>query len=526
MVQMNLSSLLSLYSWFMDTHAHAGQSFSKVRSFLFPIYKNEFKKIIPMGLMMALIAFNFWLAHNAKDIIIISAPESGAEVIHFLKVGVFVFSIIFVMIYTWISNFISQRAIFYGIISLFMGFFLLFAFVIYPHQDICHMAPEKIAHLKILYPHFKWLVPAIGYWGFALFYIFSEMWSVLVITLLFWQFANQITTVEQSKRCYMVFSMFNGLGAIVAGLFLLFYAHAKEENYFDPHAYGDTIKEMFLFFVVSCALIMALYYWINKYTVREKEQYHTQDESPTPKKNKIQLSFLESFKYILKSRYVGYIAIMTIAFNVGINFVEVTWKSQIKILHQTHHGIQGYLGNVTLYMGIITFLMALIGLNFVRRVSWRRSALVTPILMGITGFAFFALTLFDEAFSPLISFLGVTPLMMSVWMGQANNLLSKSCKFSFFDVTREMAYIPLDAELKVKGKAAVDIMGGRVGKLAGSLVQGFFLSLIPCATQLSIAPYIALLLAVVLVFWVVAIRGLHKEFLYVAYGKKPDEKSL
>lgn len=177
-------------------------------------------------------------------------------------------------------------------------------------------------------------------------------------------------------------------------------------------------------------------------------------------------------------------------------------------------------------MGVITFLMAFIGLNFVRRVSWRRSALVTPILMGITGIAFFVLIIFDDMFAPLIAFLGTTPLLMSVWTGQTNNLLSKSCKFSFFNVTREMAYIPLDAELKVKGKAAVDIMGGRVGKLSGSLVQGFLLSFVTLGTQTAIAPYILVLLMVVLAFWVMAICGLHKEFLYVAYGKKIEENSL
>lgn len=510
----------------MDTHSLQEQPFSKVRSLLFPIYTHELKKIIPMGLMMILIIFNFWVAHNAKDIIIISAPQSGAEVIHFLKVGVFLVSIIFVMLYTWLSNVLTQRTIFYIIISLFMVFFLLFSFVIYPKQETLHMSPEKIAHLQFLYPHFKWIIPTIGYWGFALFYIVSEMWSVLVITLLFWQFANQITTVEQSKRFYMVFSMFNGVGTIMAGYFSLFYSKPKKGCSFDMSSYGETIQEMFLFFVGSCILIMALYYWINKYALGKEDHYHLEDGSPTSEKNKIELSFFESFKYILRSRYVGFIAIMVIAYNISINFVEVTWKSQIKVLHQTQLGIQGYLGNVTIYMGVITFLMAFIGLNFVRRVSWRRSALVTPILMGITGIAFFVLIIFDDMFAPLIAFLGTTPLLMSVWTGQTNNLLSKSCKFSFFNVTREMAYIPLDAELKVKGKAAVDIMGGRVGKLSGSLVQGFLLSFVTLGTQTAIAPYILVLLMVVLAFWVMAICGLHKEFLYVAYGKKIEENSL
>ncbi len=472
--------------------------------------------------MMILIIFNFWGVHNAKDIIIISAPESGAEVIHFLKIGVFLISMIFVMLYTWGSNIFTQQSIFYTIISLFIVFFLAFAFIIYPYHETLHMAPAKVAHLKTVYPHFKWLIPAIGYWGFALFYIFSEMWSVLVITVLFWQFANQITTVEQSKRCYMIFGMFNGIGTIIAGYFSLIYATPKKGSALDAVSYGETVKEMFLFFVGACILIMAIYYWINKYAVTEDEQYHATGDH-VPEKNKIKLSFLESFKYILSSRYIGLIAILTIAYNISINFVEVTWKSQIKLLHQTHHCIQGYLGNVTIYMGIITFIMGLVGLNFVRRVSWRRSALVTPIIVGFTGIAFFALTVFDQIFTPLIAVLHITPLFLAVWVGQSNNILSKSCKFSFFNVTQQMAYIPLDAELKIKGKAAVDIMGGRVGKLGGSLIQGVLLSVTALGTQTSIAPYLMIFLLIVVAIWVYAIYGLNREFLYVAYGKKINE---
>lgn len=507
----------------MDIPAASERSFSNLRSLLFPVYKHEFKKIIPMGLMMVLIIFNFWVAHNSKDIIVISAPGSGAEVIHFLKVGVFIVSIIFVMLYTWLSNILDQRTIFYSIVSLFMGFFLLFAFVIYPNQETLHMSPEQIVRLKQSYPHLKWLMPAIGYWGFALFYIFSEMWSVLVITLLFWQFANQITTVEQSKRCYMIFSMFNGIGGIVAGCFFRFFSPPKNPSSIEKVPYEETIQEMFLFFAGSCLLIMLFYYLINKYAVPEHQRYHGKKPSGVADKTTISLSFWESFKYILSSRYVGFIAIMTIAYNISLNFVEITWKSQVKLLHNTHHSMQGYLGDVTLYMGVITFLMALVGLHFVRRVSWKKSAMVTPILMSVTGIAFFTLILFEDTFNPLVTIFNTTPLLMALFMGQTNNLASKSCKFSFFDITREMAYIPLDAELKVKGKAAVDIMGGRVGKLGGSLIQGVLLSIVPCASQTAIAPYIVAILGVVFLFWFMAIRGLHKEFMYVAYGKKIDD---
>jgi AAA family ATP:ADP antiporter len=92
-------------------------------------------------------------------------------------------------------------------------------------------------------------------------------------------------------------------------------------------------------------------------------------------------------------------------------------------------------------------------------------------MIGVTGLAFFALQLFAPTFAPIAASMGTTPLILAVLVGAAQNILSKSSKYSLFDPCKEMAYIPLDQDSKTKGKAAVDVIGNPLGKSGGSMIQ-------------------------------------------------------
>ena len=70
--------------------------------------------------------------------------------------------------------------------------------------------------------------------------------------------------------------------------------------------------------------------------------------------------------------------------------------------------------------------------------------MVTPITLLVTGSVFFSLTLFPSTFVPVTSLLGTTPLMLAVYVGAIQNILSKAAKYSLFDPCKEIAYIPLD----------------------------------------------------------------------------------
>lgn len=65
------------------------------------------------------------------------------------------------------------------------------------------------------------------------------------------------------------------------------------------------------------------------------------------------------------------------------------------------------------------------------------------------GVIFFSLVLFSGPLEPSLAAMGLTPLYAAVLVGAAQNIFSKSSKYSLFDPCKEMAYIPLDSETKV-----------------------------------------------------------------------------
>merc|ERR1712118_132623 len=74
----------------------------------------------------------------------------------------------------------------------FIAFFGSFAFVLYPLQDFLH--PTEFAQwlLEQAGPRFSAPIAILRNWTYCLFYVMAELWGSVVVSVLFWGFANQI----------------------------------------------------------------------------------------------------------------------------------------------------------------------------------------------------------------------------------------------------------------------------------------------------------------------------------------------
>src|SRR3990167_9949522 len=108
--------------------SHAvSQEFGRLRSFFWPIHAYELKKVLPMLLLFFCISFNYTILRDTKDTLIVTAPGSGAEAIPFIKLWLVVPSaVVFMIIFSKLSNKLGKQALFYAVTIPFLVFFALF----------------------------------------------------------------------------------------------------------------------------------------------------------------------------------------------------------------------------------------------------------------------------------------------------------------------------------------------------------------------------------------------------------------
>lgn len=495
------------------------ENFGLLRSLIWPVHRKELKKVLSMLILLFLLCICYNVLRNLKDTIVLTAKASGAEVIPFLKVwgmlpGVFLAT----WFYTRLSSRFSRERVFYIMISSFLAYFLLFGFVIYPHSEKLHLDRLGDWLTGVLPAGFKGLIAMVRNWTFTSFYVISELWSVIVLAVLFWGFANDITKVSQGKRTYGILNIGSNVAPILGGsLGIIFssFSFPLLSNTTDP--WEQTLVNLILLLTVLGVISMGLFYWINRKVLPQEKlenEGHPSDATlrdVVQKKPKVRLSIRESIRYISQSKYLICIAIIVLGYNIAINLTDILWKEQLKRFFADPNEMLKHMNQITVGIGIVATLGGVLFSLMVRRLGWTFTAILTPMVMSVMALGFFAFFFYGDLLSTVaISLFGATPLALTVYFGSLQNCLSKAGKYSVFDASKELAFLPLDAEARLKGKSAIDGLGSGLGKSGASLTyQG--LIILTGSVALS-TPYIAGLLLVVFVAWITSVFRAGNQF--------------
>ncbi len=248
--------------------------FGRMQRIFWPVHRSELKKLLPMLLIVFLITFNYNVLRSMKDTFLVTAKSSGAQVIPFVKVwAMFPMAVVLTGLFTYLSSRFSRDRVFYVMNGLFLGFFFLFATVLYPYRELLH--PHHFAdHLTTILPEGgQGFVAMIRYWPFTFFYVMSELWNAVIVSTCFWGFANQVVTVNEAKRFYGLFGVglnFSGVIAAPVSMALINYGHLIPITLWEPDERWLYLK-LYLILVAGVAALL-LFRWLNRHVLSDKQR--------------------------------------------------------------------------------------------------------------------------------------------------------------------------------------------------------------------------------------------------------------
>jgi AAA family ATP:ADP antiporter len=490
------------------TEGETPAEFGRLRSFFWPIHPHELKKLVPMLLLFFFISLVYSLLRNTKDTLIVTAPGGGAGLIPFLKVyGTIPGSILLMLAYAKLSTRLNKRMVFQASILFFMAFFLLFA-VAYPVREALEPTAWTQRWQARLGPGPGHLLALVRHWPLALFYVMSELWGSIALSLLFWGFANDITRVEESKRFYALFGVGANL-ALVAMRPVNQLAHGLARGLASlagMEAWNAYLASLVFLVLASGGAILGLYAWIHAKVLTDP-RFACSVDPDAFRRRKPEGTLGDRLRVLGRSKVLRYIAVLVLAYGIAINLIEVTWKHQLGLRHPDPVAYQDFMANFSLATGITTIILMLcVSSNAIRRFGWTVTALITPVVLLLTGAGFFGFILLQGVLGQSLARFATTPNAVAVHLGALQNVMSKASKYSLFDPTKEMAYIPLDQASKVQGKAAIDVVGARFGKAGGSLIQQILIAVF--GSLGAISGLIAMILFGVIGLWIWAVVGL------------------
>jgi AAA family ATP:ADP antiporter len=451
-------------------------------------------------------------------LVVPAAKDVGAEVIPYLKVwAVLPAAVLLTSLYAWLSNHLSRDKVFYTMISFFLIFFTFFIFVLYPYRESLELTQLAEWMYQYLPLGLRGFIEIVRHWHLSLFYVLAELWSATVLSMLFWGFANEVTTVDEAKRFYAIFALGANASSIFSGQSAQWMTLHKPSRYIP---YGITAWEQSLFVQLMVVIllgivVMLLFGWLSRHVVAPCDYVQKLRQ---PEHKQLRLSLIECFTHLLKSPPLRYITILVVAYNIVYNLADFLWTTRVYEYYSNPSDLNAYINEIASLTGVFATIFGLVlSGNVIRRYGWTITAVITPFIWLITSIGFLGCQLVpSEALwvKSLQAFLSMPLGTIALWFGSAQICLGRAAKYTLFDETKEIAFIPLSQESKRKGKAVVDGIASRFGKSGGAILVQILLII-----SGEVVPYITLVFLIVIGGWLFAVRGLGR-----LLGNHIDEK--
>lgn len=418
-------------------------------------------------------SYNYYLLRTLKDSILVASSGAGAEVIPFAKVWLLLPASFFVAgLFTWLLRRYPIHNVFQWATASYCVFFLLFALLIYPYREFWYA--NSLADSIAPYVPSGWggLVSLVRFWTFGITYVVAETWSTLICYLLLWGLANEICKVEEAKTIYPWIILAGNIAAIIAGASSALLCHESIPTF---SLFGHDLWNQSLFFhtfVITLAGIgmCILLRW-------HQRKLGFTDTCALGKQ-----CTKKALPFFFKSPYLLALGAMVFSFTWIINMTEVLWKDRLYQALPNPLDFQQHMSAVISATGLLSACFTLfICTPLLRKFGWKVTKLVCIALLFFSALPFLLLDLaLLESTIPLaLSSLFQSPLWVAAALGSVHVVVSRSTKYTLGATTKELAFIPLSSEEKLRGKGVIDGIISRIGKVGGSVTYQFLLLFLP-----------------------------------------------
>jgi len=420
-----------------------------IKRLLLSVQKGEWWLFGLMFTIVSLININFNILRSARNALVVASEGGSAALIpYFELLGTFPASILMTWGISRLMRKFSFRSIFSISMIFFLIFFIFFASWIHPHRELVQVLLGKHAPDLI-------------------FYILSELWKVALLSVIFWGFINQHLSMDVAKRFYPPLMLGSSIGAILAGPLTVFCTSEYTFGLFSL----STERWQHSLYLLTFSMVLCGIFTLFTFNLLHKKlrqiPVQAEDEEKVPFKRKL-LSLSSSVQYLLRSRYLLALLFIVLAEYVSYALGELIFLETLKERFPTRVDYCQYLGNLTFWTGVLTAFCAIVLTPYLlHKFRWSYSALLTPVLMVLLTFAFFAAIYMGKM--GLLP--GVSPLPFIVFLGSLHFCIGRSIKYTVFDTTKELAFIPLSQEGQMKGKLVIDGIGSRLGRGTSSLIS-------------------------------------------------------
>lgn len=469
------------------------------------IKTGELKKIAPMGLMLMFIMFIGGIVSPMRDTLMVKvATCGGAGTTVILKlVSAPLASILLMAVFIKLTKKYSTTQVLTLVVLFFVGFFLLFGTIFFPLRNHLQMSEATIKYWQAIFPHAHWIIVCVGNWLLSLFYIMAALWTIAALPLTFWHIANTYTTKEEAKKYFGFLNLLGPVGGYSAGQ-LSQYLSKKFNNAsnYEQCVMWQLIATGFVgtLLILTCRLLF-------KKVIKDYAPMASQMRS------KEKMGVWNSIKYIATDKKAACVAILAASYYMVMNPVEAAWKDQMKIASSNASEFNAINSNTLSRISIIIIVLSLVMTVTLNKFKWQTTAIITPVLLGTFGLSFMIISEQVNVWGSNVILDGKALVKWAIIVGIIAICITKGCKKSVFDTTKNLAYRILAPEDRLTARLATEACGSRMGEVIGNSIPAILTNVIfPGASIISkqVLPCIIVFTVTGLIIWFFVISKIEK----------------